>query len=201
MRPALRIAAGAAGLVVATLPVRRDRISPAEASIFGSVNGLPDQLHAPAWVVMQCGALGAAPAAAGVAWLAGERPLAARLAVAGSTAWALSKVVKRVVRRDRPSGLLDGVSVRGHAASGLGYLSGHAGVATALAASLVPTMGWRHAAPAFAVAGIVGVTRMYVGAHLPLDIAGGIALGLLVEGGVAQLTDRPPATVQAGGAR
>jgi len=29
---------------------------------------------------------------------------------------------------------------------------------------------------------MVGLTRVYVGAHLPLDVAGGAALGLAVEG-------------------
>jgi undecaprenyl-diphosphatase len=189
VRPAQRVAAGAVALVVATLPVRRDRIAPTEASVFASVNRLPDRWHRPAWVVMQCGALGAAPVAGGLAWAAGDRRLAARLTLAGSTSWALSKVVKRIIQRDRPSGLLEGVAVRGPAASGLGYLSGHAGVATALALGLVSRVGWRRAAPALAVAGTVGLTRIYVGAHLPLDVAGGAALGLLVEGGIAQLTE------------
>lgn len=189
MRPIQRVAAGAAGLLVATLPVRRDRIGPAEASVFESVNRLPDRWHGPAWLVMQCGALGAAPVAGGLAWLAGDRRLAARLTLAGCTSWALSKVVKRVIQRDRPAGLLEGVAVRGPAASGLGYLSGHAGVATALALGLVSRIGWCRATPALAVAGTVGITRMYVGAHLPLDVAGGVALGFLVEGGIAQLTE------------
>ena len=194
VRPSLRLLGGAAGLVLATLPVRRDRVGPTEATIFSSINELPDGLHGPAWVVMQAGALGAAPAAAAVAWVAGERRLAAQLAAAGTTTWALSKVVKRLVRRDRPDGLLAGVSVRGERASGLGYLSGHAGVATALALTLVPRLGYRRATPALVGAGIVGLTRIYVGAHLPLDVAGGTALGLLVEGGVAHLAARTSGT-------
>lgn len=187
MTPSVRLALGAAGLALSTLPVRRDRVGPAEARVFLTVNGLPDAMHAPAWVVMQCGALVAAPASAAVASALGEKRLAVQLAAAGTTTWALSKVVKRLVRRDRPAGLLPDVVVRGQAATGLGYLSGHAGVATALAATLVQRVGVRRAAPALAVAGTVGLTRLYVGAHLPLDVAGGTALGLVVEGGVAWL--------------
>ena len=185
MRPAVRLTLGAAGLALSTLPVRRDRVGPTEARLFASVNALPDAIHAPAWVVMQCGALAAAPLSAAVASAMGERRLAVQLAAAGSTTWALSKVVKRLVRRERPAQLLPEVVVRGAAASGLGYLSGHAGVATALATAVAQRWGVRRAAPALAVAGTVGLTRLYVGAHLPLDIAGGAALGLIVEGGVA----------------
>lgn len=185
MRPAVRVAWGAAGLALSTLPVRRDRVGATEARVFTTVNGLPDAMHAPAWVVMQCGALVAAPLSAAVASALGERRLAVQLAAAGTTTWALSKVIKRLVRRERPALLLPEVVVRGHAATGLGYLSGHAGVATALAATLVQRVGFRRAVPALAVAGTVGLTRLYVGAHLPLDVAGGAALGLVVEGGVA----------------
>ena len=183
----MRFALGAAGLVASALPVRRDRVGPTEARLFSALNGLPDAVHPPAWVVMQCGALVAAPASAAVASLVGEKRLAVQLAAAGTTTWALSKVVKRIVRRERPAALLPGVVVRGEAATGLGYLSGHAGVATALAATLVQHVGLRRAAPALAVAGTVGLTRLYVGAHLPLDVAGGSALGLVVEGGVTWL--------------
>jgi undecaprenyl-diphosphatase len=187
VKPAVRLGLGAVGLALSTLPVRRDRVGATEARVFTTVNRLPDSMHAPAWIVMQCGALLAAPASAAVASAMGEKRLAVQLATAGTTTWALSKVVKRIVRRERPAGLLPAVIVRGEAAAGLGYLSGHAGVATALAATLVQRVGVRRAAPALAVAGAVGLTRLYVGAHLPLDVAGGTALGLIVESGVAWL--------------
>ena len=186
--PQVRLGAGAAALLVTALAVRRDRVSPGEARVFRAVNGLPDALHAPAWAIMQLGTLGAAPAAAGAAWLAGEPELAARLLVGGAGTWALSKLVKQVVRRPRPAALLAGTHRRGREAAGLGYLSGHAGVAVALGAAALPHLGPSGRALAVTAIPVVGLTRVYVGAHLPLDIAGGAALGLVVEALVSLAT-------------
>ena len=180
--PQVRLGIGTGVLVVTALAVRRDRVSLGEARVFRAVNGLPDALHVPAWVIMQLGTLGAAPAAAGAAWLADDRELAVRLLASGASTWVLSKLVKRMVRRPRPAALLAGTRCRGRDAAGLGYLSGHAGVAVALGAAALPRL--RPAGRALTVTAIpvVGLTRVYVGAHLPLDIAGGAALGLAVEG-------------------
>ena len=62
-------------------------------------------------------------------------------------------------------------------AAGLGYLSGHAGVAVALGAAALPRLGPGGRALTLAAVPVVGLTRIYVGAHLPLDVAGGAALG------------------------
>ena len=141
---------------------------------------------------MQLGTLGAAPAAAGAAWLAGDRELAGRLLAGGAGTWALSKVFKQMVRRPRPAALLPGTRVRGREAAGLGYLSGHAGVAVALGAAAFPRLGKTGRAVTLSVAPVVGLTRIYVGAHLPLDVAGGAALGFVVEAALA-LARRPAA--------
>ena len=61
---AARLAIGVVGLAASAVPVRRDSIGRREHRAFRLVNDLPDWLHRPAWVVMQLGALGAAPAAA-----------------------------------------------------------------------------------------------------------------------------------------
>jgi undecaprenyl-diphosphatase len=162
--------------------LHRDRIGPREQRAFRAVNRLPDRLFAPAWTVMQLGALAAVPATAGAALLAGNRRLAARLATGGTAAWTLAKVVKRLVRRGRPTMLLTGVRCRGQEASGLGYLSGHAAVATAMALAAFPYLARGGRRAALALASLVGLSRIYVGAHLPLDVVGGAALGLLVDG-------------------
>ena len=144
--PRVRLGAGTGALLVTAVAVRRDRVGRCEAAAFRAVNGLPGWLYPPAWAVMQLGTLGAAPAAAGAAWLAGDRELAGRLLAGGAGTWALSKVFKQIVRRPRPAALLAGTRVRGREAAGPGYLSGHAGVAIALGAPPSPISA-RPAAP------------------------------------------------------
>ena len=57
---------------------------------------------------------------------------------------------------------------------------------SALAVAAWPYLGRQGRIAVVALAGIVGVLRVYVGAHLPLDIVGGVGLGVAC-GGVARL--------------
>jgi len=110
-----------------------------------------------------------------------------------------TKLVKRIVRRPRPATLLPGTRRRGPDATGLGYLSGHAGVAVALGAAALPHLGPAGRALTLAAVPTVGLTRAYVGAHLPLDTAGGAALGLAVDAALALVQEAGwPATRQGG---
>jgi hypothetical protein len=118
--PRIRLAAGTAALLVTAVAARRDHVSHAEDLVFRAVNGLPGRLYPPAWAVMQLGTLGAAPAAAGAAWLAADGELAGRLLASGTATWALSKLVKQMVRRPRPATLLPGINCRGRDAAGPG---------------------------------------------------------------------------------
>jgi len=180
--PRVRLGLSAAALLATACAANGDRVGPQEARVFEALNGLPDSLYLPAWVVMQLGAFGAIPAAAAAAWLAGDTELAGRLLIGGTATWGLAKLVKQIVRRPRPVTLLPGARRRGRDAAGLGYLSGHAGVAAVLGAVALPRLGPAGRVLVLSAIPAVGLTRVYVGAHLPLDIAGGVALGVAVDG-------------------
>jgi len=188
--PRFRLGLGTAATLVTAVSARPNHVGHCEAGAFRAVNGLPDWLYPPTWVIMQLGTLGAAPAVAAVALLAHDRERAFRLLAGGTGTWALSKLVKQMVGRPRPATLVTGTCTRGPDASGLGYLSGHAGVAVALGAAAFPRLNPSGRAVVAAVVPLVGLARIYVGAHLPLDVAGGAALGLAVEAAVALV--RPP---------
>jgi glycosyltransferase 2 family protein len=171
------VATAIVGFLILARRARRGTVTAGEERAFRRINGLPRALLAPVWVVMQAGSL----AAVGVAAVAAgtrSRSTAAGIGVAGTSVWAFARAVKRFVRRGRPAQHLDHVSVRGARQAGLGFPSGHAAVATTLAVvgSRVLPGGARWASGATALG--VGAARQYVGAHLPLDVAGGVALGV-----------------------
>ena len=103
--------------------------------------------------------------------------LAANLAITGIGVWMAARWIKDQVGRGRPADLLPDVHLRGHHDSGLGFVSGHAAVAVAIATMIAPYLGRRARWVAVAVAMGVCLSRMYFGAHLPLDVLGGAALG------------------------
>jgi glycosyltransferase 2 family protein len=176
----VRAVLGAIVLAVTTVFARRRTIGASERNLFRLVNDLPGIAEVPLTVVMQAGALPAVPVAAGGALVARRPRLAAACSIAGVAAWFAAKGLKDLVDRGRPAAVLPETIVRGVAANGLGFPSGHAAVAAALATVLCPYLSrpWRRVA--WGVVIVVAVARIYVGAHLPVDVIGGVALGWML---------------------
>ena len=142
------------------------------------INDLPEGLAVLAWAPMQAGALGAPLTVGAVLALRNERGLAIRVVVNGVSAWLAAKAMKRTVDRARPGQAIESTKLRvGSADSGLGFPSGHAAVATALARDLSLHGSHTVKVGVLGLAVLVGVSRIYVGAHFPLDVIGGWALG------------------------
>ena len=81
----------------------------------------------------------------------------------------------------------------GTATSGVSFVSGHVILVTALGVGgRARTCAARGGSRPWVVVGVVSFARIYLGAHNPLDVVGGIGLGLAV-GAVANLIVAVPA--------
>jgi undecaprenyl-diphosphatase len=174
----------AAGVLAAGAVLAHGGVPDWERRLFELVNRAPDLLYPLLWPVMQLGSVvGGLIAACVVGWRTRRVSVWLCTVASVTTAWMVGKVIKDAVGRGRPEAAGVPTHIRGEAASGLGFVSGHTAVAFALYAMVVPHLAGRWKLVALLAAVLVGFARMYVGAHLPLDVVGGAALGLLVGEG------------------
>ena len=178
------LVSGVVVLGLSALFVDARHVGGLEEAVFRWVNDLPGLLYLPLWPVMQLGSLVIVPSAAVVAAATRRFRLALGLFVAGMVSYYLAKEVKSFVVRARPGQILDSVTTRGDVPPALGYVSGHAAVVVTLATVASPYLGRRMRIGVWAVTAVVCLARLYVGAHLPLDVLGGAALGVAVGAAV-----------------
>ncbi len=184
----LLIVLGVASVVLALSTVAaRGAVTDAEIQVFRTANDLPQGLYVAVWPVMQYGTFLTIPALTVVALVFRRVRLAVAMLLSGVGVYLLAVVIKGLVKRERPAGLLDAVQSREHFAEGsLGFPSGHAAVAAALTLVVATHLSRRWALAALVLGVAVLFGRLYVGAHLPLDVVGGAALGA-VAGSVVSL--------------
>lgn len=176
------VGAGATALFFLTVALAWDEAVPTiELEAFEWINGWPDWLSGPGWPLMQLGMVFAPFVVAAVIYLVTRRrTLGIAVAGSGFVVWVLAKAIKEIVARPRPGGLLTDVAYRlDGGPSGLGFVSGHAAVVFAVATVLTPFVKRSWVPVLFGVALFASTLRIYVGAHLPLDIVGGAAFGVV----------------------
>jgi membrane-associated phospholipid phosphatase len=183
--------AGTAAFFISAIPIDEHNVSRTEITFFRFLDKLPGAIYWPMWAVMQLGNLVIVPVLALIALGFKRIRLAAAFAISGTLVWVIAKVIKRVVERGRPGELVEDVILRHAPAAGNGFISGHAAVAFAMAAVVSPYLNKQLQVAAWTLAVLVCIARVYVGAHLPLDVIGGAGFGLAVGAVVNLLLGGP----------
>ena len=99
------------------------------------------------------------------------------VALATLLATAIAQVLKRSLRRPRPSSNIQGFISLVEDPDAFSFPSGHTAAAFAVAIALAGSGSWLGALTlGFALT--VGLSRIYLGAHYPLDVAAGSFIGV-----------------------
>jgi undecaprenyl-diphosphatase len=121
------------------------------------------------------GAVWFALAGAGALLRPGERPAFARAAGTVGVSFGANQLIKLAVRRRRPD--LPGLPAVVRTMSSRSYPSAHATTSAAGARALAPLLP---APPLYALAGVLALSRPYLGVHYPSDTLAGLVLGAAV---------------------
>jgi undecaprenyl-diphosphatase len=183
-RPADAIAAlGGLGVLAVGMVVVRDGDVPGwEESVFHAINDLPGALYPVLWPFQQIGAVLVGPVLALVAAILRRFRLAVALLAATVLKLLLERAVKEMVVRERPGTSIGAdVELRGDVhVAGPSFVSGHAVMVAAIACLVTPYLPRRWRPVPWVLVGLVMVARVYVGAHNPLDVVCGAALGIVI---------------------
>lgn len=173
-------ALAAISIVVTSVIVADGNVGEAEQRVFDWINGWPDWLESPFWVLQQPGVLLFPMIVGAVLWLATgrQRLFWAFFVIVPAKLIIERLVVKQLVERERPYTSIGAeIDLRGHQMVGLSFPSGHTTTAFATAVLMMAFLPGRWRWLPLVIAGIVGVARIYFGEHNPLDVLAGAMLG------------------------
>jgi undecaprenyl-diphosphatase len=116
------------------------------------------------------------------------------LALSLGVAELIAQGLKSVVNQPRPTAVVPGLDVHGYPQNpwGHAYPSAHTALTVAAVAALWPWMSRAQRAAGLAVAILVPLNRIHIGAHWPVDVAGGVAIGMLAGSLTWTMATRSP---------
>lgn len=89
-------------------------------------------------------------------------------------------LIKNLVARPRPFTVIPGLTVLGPVPHDYSFASGHTCSSLATATVCWRNLDRKFGIPAVVLALLISLSRLYLGAHYPTDVLGGMVLGILI---------------------
>jgi undecaprenyl-diphosphatase len=109
-----------------------------------------------------------------------RRELALQVTILSIVTFMIVQFMKDTIARPRPVGLVADLTLKQYEASGFGFPSGHSALSMVCALLIFPyvSRSWK----IIIIIGVilVGLSRIYLGVHAPLDVIGGWSLAIVI---------------------
>jgi membrane-associated phospholipid phosphatase len=138
-------------------------------------------------------------------WVVWTAPVASQrwedlrvIVLAVGVAELIAQVMKYLADQPRPLAVIPGLSNHGYPTNprGNAYPSAHTAVIIAAVSALWPWMRWPQRIAGLAFAVLIACNRIYIGAHWPIDVLGGAAIGLFAATITWLIATRWPSTLR-----
>ena len=120
-----------------------------------------------------------------------------RAGIAAGIALLLSLLVnniclKPLIDRVRPYEIVEGLTSLVPPLGDASFPSGHAGASFAASTAMAPHLRRRWAVCLLVLAGLIALSRLYIGVHFPTDVAAGVLIGVVLGTAGSRLSWRLP---------
>lgn len=177
IHPTIQLGLGLVLFVITVALSRGSDMAGWEISIFLAVYRLSDNLWIPFLFITQTGSIYMLGILLLIFLIKKKYHLVLRLLLTATLAYQLTGFAKDIWGRLRPHEILPGIYNLDYVVRGPGFPSGHTALATAMALVVgyyLPRK-YQWIIPVWIVG--VGLSRIFLGIHAPLDIVGGFAIG------------------------